>query len=142
MKTCKKCGSTKRYKVNRKHPLTGVKYETTICADCRIKYQKASGVISNWQQANKEHIREYQRDYYGKDNRYKKRSSINAKRLRQRTLPNEDKKNIAEFYSNCPSGHEVDHIVPLNGKNVSGLHTIGNLQYLPIKDNRIKSNKY
>lgn len=49
---------------------------------------------------------------------------------------------IRQFYMNKPKGCEVDHIVPLNGKTVSGLHVLENLQYLTIAENRSKNNKF
>lgn len=52
-----------------------------------------------------------------------------------------DKKAIVAFYESCPEGYEVDHELPLQGKNVCGLHVLENLQYLPIALNRSKSNK-
>lgn len=36
---------------------------------------------------------------------------------------------------------EVDHMIPLNAKSVSGLHVYYNIQVIPMKMNRFKSNK-
>lgn len=49
---------------------------------------------------------------------------------------------IKEFYNNCPDGMHVDHIIPLQGKLVSGLHVHNNLAYLSEHDNCSKGNKF
>lgn len=48
---------------------------------------------------------------------------------------------IIEFYLKKPKGMHVDHIIPINGNGVSGLHVLWNLQYMQPKDNIKKSNK-
>lgn len=59
----------------------------------------------------------------------------------QRTPAWADMDAIRLFYEHCPNGHEVDHIIPLRGKNISGLHVAGNLQWLPVSENRRKGNR-
>ena len=38
--------------------------------------------------------------------------------------------------------HHVDHIIPLQGRKVSGLHVFSNLRVIPGSDNVKKSNKF
>lgn len=53
-----------------------------------------------------------------------------------------DLEKISEFYSKCPEGYHVDHIIPLKGELVSGLHVLENLQYLPATENCSKGNRF
>jgi hypothetical protein len=60
-----------------------------------------------------------------------------------------DKKAIQAVYAECRrrtketgKHHHVDHIIPLQGKHVCGLHVENNLQVLPSHENVKKSNKY
>lgn len=69
--------------------------------------------------------------------------SANERAVRLQRLPAwANRELIKEFYLNCPEGYHVDHVIPLRGKLVSGLHTIENLQYLPAKENISKGNKF
>lgn len=58
-----------------------------------------------------------------------------------RNLSKENQIKILDLYDARPPGHHVDHIIPLRGKIVSGLHVHWNMQYLLAKENMKKSNK-
>lgn len=81
-----------------------------------------------------------------KDQQYYKRKRAIANEAWQRystkqklqTPYDADRKLIQQIYEDCPDGYEVDHIVPISK---GGLHHQDNLQYLPWRDNRRKSNK-
>ena len=60
----------------------------------------------------------------------------------QRVVPWSNLEEISKFYSKCPEGYHVDHIIPLQGGFVSGLHVLANLQYLTALENIQKSNKF
>ena len=147
-KPCRKCGSTEKIVVKRKNPSSGETYTTNRCIPCSRKQvlknnnkKRKEGYFLKYQQNNREHLREYQQGYYTPD-KHRMRNGINAKRVRQATLNTpENKRKVKEFYANKPDGMEVDHIYPIKGKTCSGLHVWWNLQYLPISDNRSKSNK-
>jgi transcriptional regulator with XRE-family HTH domain len=80
-----------------------------------------------------------------KSNRAATRAKYNAAKL-QRTpqwLTDIDIIEIKEYYRAASLiGAHVDHIVPLQGKNISGLHVPWNLQLLHPRLNIRKSNKH
>jgi len=95
-----------------------------------------------YREQNKDKIKATIKNWYNKN--YHRYLVAKAKRraLLKQALPKfADLKKIREIYKDCPKGFHVDHIVPLQGKNVCGLHVEWNLQYLTPYDNLVKSNK-
>lgn len=80
--------------------------------------------------------------YINNKDYYKARNALARERLKQATPRWADIEYIRKIYLECPSGYHVDHIIPLKGELVCGLHVENNLQYLTAEDNLKKSNTY
>lgn len=104
-----------------------------------------------YREEHKEYLKEYNRQY-ARDNRdMMSRKTRNYILKKQRAAPKwlteYQKKEIEKFYSfsrnvSCTTKYEVDHIVPIRGKRVCGLHVPWNLQVITQEANRKKSNTY
>lgn len=95
---------------------------------------QAHAAVRNWQRANKDRVNAH----------------IATRRAAeiQRTPEWADKQAIASVYAQAESlsqsgtRYHVDHVIPLRGRKVSGLHVPENLQVLPWYKNLSKNNKF
>lgn len=113
--------------------------------------EKINEQAKQWKLRNIERVRELDKIYHQSkqgDSEYlaKRRHHEALRRVRKlqatpKWLTKEQLEEIKQIYKNCPKGYHVDHIMPLKGQNLSGLHVPWNLQYLPGIVNIMKSNK-
>lgn len=97
---------------------------------------------------------QYMRDYYearyaAEPERYRAAWAAYRARKVQATPAWADPVAIAAVYRLAAEAteltgveHEVDHVIPLKGRNVCGLHVETNLQVIPKADNRQKGNRH
>lgn len=98
--------------------------------------------VQNWCAKNPQKVAGYQKKWSQNNKGY--RSALSAKRralVRVQVIAKSYILEVLEIYKNRPAEYHVDHCVPLQGKNVCGLHVPWNLQYLPGTENRKKTNK-
>lgn len=166
-KTCSCCNTPKTLDNFHSHK-TGKYGKRGICKPCRInkqlEYQKDNFVVSSyradWYQENKERIQasydkkakmRYNKEYAVLNSGKMNAKSAKRKAAKLKATPvwlNQDQlKSIEELYwlakdLKAVSGetYHVDHIIPLQGKGVCGLHVPWNLQILPADINIRKRN--
>lgn len=139
-KSCQKKYDALRFKNNQQVILakSAIYYRNNLesARKRRAEYRKShkelqKALEANWRKNNPGKAREKCRRYQAK--------KLNAT---PKWLTDEHVKELQRIYSNCPKDYEVDHVIPIQGKNVSGLHVPWNLQYMLKSVNRSKSNKY
>lgn len=161
-KYCPKCKDIKKfYKFSKnKYTKSGC---ASICVKCSDVFRKEKGYKNNYDGYTKRH-KEYARKNYLKNkdkvdsrnkewfekNPHKRTQYVNKRRaakLKATPSWSQDEK-IAVLYEKAKwleqltgKKYHVDHIIPLQGENVCGLHVWENLQILEKKLNIRKSNK-
>ena len=154
---CKICSSNNRYKSAK-----------GMCSRCykRTAYQnnpeRARQVKRKWVKKHKKHVYRMNTQYkLDHPEWYKQVTAKSRKKTRLKNnyadvksrkkrvvqhmpkwLTKEHRRQIREFYKNCPKGYHVDHIIPLKSYDIHtkqhvscGLHVPWNLQYLSKSDN-------
>lgn len=108
-----------------------------------LNKEKLKILHSEYYQENKEYFSKLQKEWR-KQNPHMTTAYVRQYNLAKinRTPSWANVKEIQNFYRNCPDKFEVDHIHPLQGKLISGLHIIENLQYLTISENKSKHRKF
>ena len=164
MKACSKCKETKElsefyYRKDSGKYKNNCKVCIIIGTNARSKElyktqkKKMNAHSKAWYYANRERklakAREWSAD--NRDKRAAYTAKYRAAKL-QRTpnwLTNEDWAKIEEFYQLAADltdivglPYHVDHIIPLQGSIVSGLHCPSNLQVIPATENQRKGNRY
>ncbi len=141
---CRVCERIRVREYGKKNPSKIKKTQRTKYLNKQEHYKQVS---RDWRRDNPERLRT-QVITWRKSNPERARLNSRVKEAKRRasklrrTPSWADLDAIKEFYRNCPPGHHVDHIIPLQGKNVSGFHILENLQYLTASENCSKGNKY
>lgn len=165
MKFCNKCNIEKQFTEFYKHKSHNDGL-CSFCKDCQkiidaanyIKFkEKKTKRNAEYYQENKEYfnilnriwaienpeaIRKIQRKYQHNNQIYYNDKFRKRKEKQQLATPKWIDLNLLEqIYINCPIGFQVDHIIPLSNKIMSGLNIPENLRYLPKKENQKKGNR-
>lgn len=122
---CVPCRALRRTEFNKLQNTPGTKqYEKKLASNLRYKKERPGWV-------HQMNARRNGKPRWDVRARHKR-----VKHAIPKMLSRAHRKQIREFYAARPPGHDVDHVIPLNAKNVCGLHVPWNLRYLPISINR------
>ena len=158
MKTCTKCQAVKPFEGFYKRSCAPDGHEAW-CRVCRLNHNRAwliknkdrhGELTRSWYERNKDQHLVNSREWYAA-NRHRKLATTTAReeRCRLATPVWADRETIVALYAQAKKitqetgiQHDVDHIVPLRGKTVSGLNVPENLRVIPSAENKRKAAKF
>ncbi len=138
----------KEYRKNHKEEIDKKNKEWNLANSDYVKQRRKEHYIRNkarLRAMGKQHYLDNKSTYLA----YSKYRKALIKNRAPRWLSKEQLDNISNIYKECKfisdsTGipHHVDHIVPLMGEAVSGLHVPWNLRIIPAQENLSKSNSF
>lgn len=138
---CRNCGTTRKW------------VSTSSCVKCVAERTKRIRRTDGREVTRREQARIRKQRQYARDpDRILNLSKYRKQAIKQATpgwLSKEDRDTIDAIYLEARKKskeegiqYSVDHIVPLKGKTVCGLHVPSNLQIMLLSDNARKNNHY
>lgn len=112
-----------------------------VAKKASVEWRKKSGKGYSY-------LKKYRENNLGVANFYNKKRTTSKQKRTPSWLNKAHLFEIQSIYLYCDGlrragfDYHVDHIIPLNGKNVSGLHVPWNLQVIPAKLNLQKGNNF
>ncbi len=118
----------------------------SYCRNCRYEYEKKYRDKNKTKKA--QYIKQWKINNSGTVTSWAAKRRANKLNATPSWLTEEQLRDIKLFYAKSTQlqqvtgiKHHVDHIIPLQGKNVSGLHVPWNLQILTATENLKKGNR-
>lgn len=163
--TTRRCVTCQRLQTNRWRKANSARVNAQSRERRANNLESVRAYSRKWQAAHREQGRAANRQWYADNREYEKArqkkmresnparyaeyaSAYRAAKL-SRTPAWADQDEIAGVYATAASRtralgepHHVDHVLPLAGKTISGLHVHANLRIVPGTDNSRKSNKF
>jgi hypothetical protein len=127
------------------------KKREVILADLKEHYvysNERKEYLEKWRNANVDNIALYRKEHAGL---FAYHAACRRKKVKQATPLwfDEEKDKIKQLYLEASRlkqetgiEHHVDHIIPISGDNVCGLHTLSNLQVITRTENLEKKNNF
>lgn len=141
MSVCKACSKEMAAEQRLKNPASRL-----AAVERYRKSEKGAAYRSDWEAKNKEHRAAWRAEYMPR------KLTLNRERvmLKSEATPHwVNKIEVRNIYVEAKTltkitgvQHDVDHIIPLKGKNVCGLHVESNLRVITADENRRKHNQF